>query len=171
MTPILLADRQSFSLTTKYALTKTANIDDFIDIQGQYFFYKSFEKSTLAQRLLFGGTNTNILQYWHYLGGLKEIRGYSDNRFAGRYYLLSNTEFRHPIVIRKQWVVQTNNFLDLSSTREQLQGLDSIQGASAGFGLRLILAKIYRAVIRLDYAFLLEKKNNESISFGVQQFF
>jgi hypothetical protein len=46
-------------------------------------FWKDFSWSSRYQ---LGFSDTNILQYWNYLGGLESIRGFVDNRFAGRRY-------------------------------------------------------------------------------------
>lgn len=134
--------------------------------------YKTlFRDSTVAQRLMAGFTTTEILQYWYYLGGLDRIRGFTDNRFAGRYFWLSNSEFRQP-VIRKTWLVtQAVAFTDLVSTAEQAKGLGKLTAASVGLGLRFVLPKIYRSVLRVDYARPIRKSDDMNISFGVQQFF
>lgn len=134
--------------------------------------YKTlFRDSTVAQRLMAGFTTTEILQYWYYLGGLDRIRGFTDNRFAGRYFWLSNSEFRQP-VFRKPWLVtQAVAFTDLVSTAEQARGLGKLTAASAGVGLRFVLPKIYRSVLRVDYARPIRKSDDMNISFGVQQFF
>lgn len=134
--------------------------------------YKTlFSDSTLAQRLMAGFTTTEILQYWYYLGGLDRVRGFSDNRFSGRYFWLSNSEFRLPF-IRKPWLVtQAVAFTDLISTAEHADGLGKLTAASMGLGLRLVLPKIYRSVLRFDYARPIRKSDDMNVSFGVQQFF
>jgi hemolysin activation/secretion protein len=111
------------------------------------------------------------LQYWHYLGGLDGIRGFVDNRFAGRYFLQSNTELRMPVLRTSSLVVQASVFSDVVATGEQIEDLNKVRGASIGGGLRMIFPKVYRAVIRLDFANPIVANDESPISFGVQQFF
>jgi outer membrane protein assembly factor BamA len=124
-----------------------------------------------AQRFLAGTTSTQILQYWYYLGGLDRIRGFHDNRFAGRYHWLSNSEIRVPVFRRPSYIIQSVGFLDLTSVGENFKDLDSLTASSLGAGIRLILPKLYRFVIRMDYAKPIKKDDDMNISFGVQQFF
>lgn len=124
-----------------------------------------------ASRLQLGITNTNTLQYWFYRGGLAGIRGYSDNRFAGRYLTLWNNELRTLLVERPTWIIQGAAFTDLISVNENFSNSDFLTAANAGLGFRLILPKIYRFVLRFDYAKPIIKEDDNEISFGVQQFF
>ncbi len=124
-----------------------------------------------VQRLLFSMTDTSLLQYWGYFGGLDRIRGFADNRFSGRYSLLSNSELRATYIRKPSWILQVVSFIDLLSSTEKFSELDRISAASAGVGFRIILPKIYRATLRLDYARPLVKDDEQSFGFGLQQFF
>ncbi len=124
-----------------------------------------------AQRILAGATSTQILQYWYYLGGLDRIRGFAENRFAGRQFLLSNSELRYLLLQTPSYLLQGAGFIDWAAVGENIADLDRIHAASYGAGLRLILPKFYRFVIRIDYAQAIIKNDDSHISFGVQQFF
>ncbi len=138
----------------------------------RYTFFKPFAQQWLfAQRLLAGATDTNVLQYWYYLGGLDRIRGYSDNRFAGKYFALSNSELRYLMLQKPSYHVQAVGFVDLAGVGEETQALTKLGAASLGAGARLILPKFYRFVLRLDYAKPIIKSDTMNWSFGVQQFF
>ena len=167
-----LVDGSLLTASFRYAISATKEIDDFVQGDFAFKYYKTlYSNSTFAQQLLAGSTTTDVLQYWFYLGGLDRIRGFSDDRFAGRYFWLSNTEFRHPIWQKDWFVLQPIGFLDLVSTSETFNQLNVIDGASVGIGLRLILPKIYRFVFRIDYAHPIKKEDDMRISFGTQQFF
>ena len=166
-----LQSGQDFSLYARYAFASTDNIDNFFDVNGTYRFFHAYKDHNFAQRIQFGITNTDVLQYWNYLGGLDKIRGYTDNRFAGRYYILSNSEYRVPLYQRPSFVFQSVGFLDLVSVADKVRDISSLRGSSIGLDGRIILPRIYRFVLRLDYARLLKRKDDNSISFGVQQFF
>ena len=99
------------------------------------------------------------------------MRGFSDNRFAGKYYWLSNTELRLPVYQHKWVVLQAVSFLDLVGVSDKPQNVFALEGASAGGGLRLFLPKVYRFVVRFDFAQPLKANDDMNFSFGVQQFF
>jgi hypothetical protein len=124
-----------------------------------------------AQRLRIGTTDTNILQHWNYLGGLESIRGFVDNRFATKNYWLSNSELRKFFIEKPSWILQAVTFADLLGIDESSKRIEDVTAASAGFGLRLIMPKIYRLVVRVDYAKPFINKDSENVSFGIQQFF
>ena len=167
-----LVDGNLLAASYRYGLSQTKSISDFWQSDFSFQYFKTyFSDLTFAQRILTGFTTTNVLQYWYYLGGLDRVRGFSDNRFAGRYFWLSNTEIRLPVWSRSWFVLQSVGFLDIVSTSEQFNQLDAVDGASAGVGFRVVLPKIYRSVLRFDYAVPLKKKDDMNFSFGVQQFF
>jgi len=145
---------------------------NFVGSKAEYLGAKSLgDRWNLVQRFVAGTTTTNYLQYWNYLGGLDRIRGYRDNRFAGRHFLLSNSEVRPILFESSKFIIQGNAFLDLTTVGEETKDLGTLKGASAGAGLRLIVPKIYRLVLRLDYAKPLVREDDQNFSFGVQQFF
>lgn len=135
------------------------------------YFHPLSANLLFGQRILAGTTTTKVLQYWYYLGGLDRIRGFSDNRFSGRYFGLSNSEARYRIYETPSMLLQGAGFLDLASMGERGSDLTSLQAASAGAGIRVILPKFYRFVVRVDYAKPLVKKDDMNWSLGVQQFF
>ena len=167
-----LIDGSQLSLTHRLYNSKTFGVNNFSQTDLGFEYFNTFARdNTFAQRLLLGATDTNVLQYWFYLGGLDRIRGYSDNRFAGRYYWLSNTEFRFPVIKRNSYIVQLNTFVDAASVGEEGADLDTLSGLSAGAGFRVILPRFYKFVLRFDFAEPLRKEDDMNFSFGVQQFF
>lgn len=167
-----LVDGSLFSADYRYALSENPNIKNFSQIDLNYRYYKTiFKDHTFAQRFMAGVTTTKTLQYWYYLGGLDRIRGFSDNRFAGNHFFLSNSEWRAP-VWKSDWLVaQGVAFFDITSSAETFKDMFSIDGASVGGGARFILPKVYRFVLRFDYAKPLKANDEMNLSFGVQQFF
>ena len=161
----------SLNIDLRYGITEDENINNFQKSDITFKYFKSYEPFILAQRFMTGTTNTNVLQYWNYFGGLESIRGYADNRFAGRYYWLSNSEMRFTLLSRASLVLQGVGFLDIVGTSEYLSDISNLTAASTGLGMRFILPKIYRFVFRIDYAKPIKKNDKNSFSFGVQQFF
>ncbi len=163
---------QKTSAEVKYAIVNddsTKNFSSF-DLSWNGGFEPIYSYN-FVQRFLTGTTSTSFLQYWSYLGGLDRIRGYRDNRFSGRYYILSNSELRKILLHQPSWILQLSTFIDLVSVGEQIKEVDEITAGSYGFGIRIILPKIYRFTLRLDIANTFIKNDDENISFGVQQFF
>ena len=169
---IHLFDGFQSTVDYEYASSKTPEVKDFYSLRVSTNYASIFAgENQIAHRFLAGATDTNVLQYWYYLGGLDRIRGYSDNRFAGRYYILSNLEYRHPVFRKKSYIVQASGFYDVLFSDESMAKLKDSDGESTGFGLRFILPQIYRFVARVDFAIPLKKRDEVPISFGVQQYF
>ncbi len=124
-----------------------------------------------AQRVTAGVTATKVLQYWYYLGGLDRIRGFADNRFAGSQFFLSNTEIRTLIFETPSILLQAVGFLDFAAVGDRAEDLRNLKAASVGTGVRLILPKFYRFVVRIDYAQPILNNDTNNLSLGVQQFF
>ncbi len=160
-----------FNFYVKKGISKTTGIKDFYKAALEYKHYSNFKNFTIANRFKLGGTNTDTLQYWTYLGGLDSIRGFADNRFAGRYFWLNNFEIRHTLKESPTWILQSSYFIDIATNVEDIKALGQIRGASVGAGARLILPKVYRFILRLDYAKPIKKEDGNSVSLGVQQFF
>ncbi len=126
---------------------------------------------TLAWRGMLGMTSTESDQYWYDFGGLLDVRGFADGRFSGRSYWLSNLEYRVPIYVSSDLVLQQVSFYDAIGVAEQIEDLGAATGSSVGVGIRFVAPKIYRFVARLDYARAVVRRDTIPISFGVQQFF
>jgi hemolysin activation/secretion protein len=86
------------------------------------------------------------------LGGLDRIRGFADNRFAGSQFALSNSEGRYLFFEKPAFLLQGIGFIDFGAIGDEASALTKVRAASIGAGMRLILPKFYRFVVRLDYA-------------------
>lgn len=163
---------KSFGMYLGYAHSFDTNAEPFVqgDLSFQ-FFRPQTSRLQFAQRLLAGVTTTKVLQYWHYLGGLDRIRGFADNRFAGSHFALSNSEARYLFLEKPSFLAQGVGFIDFGAVGDDASSLTKIRAASVGTGLRLILPKFYRFVVRVDYAKPILKNDTMNWSFGVQQFF
>lgn len=159
------------SISVQKGLSAAAYIEDFWQTDFSLEYYKTTGHFTFAQRALIGNTRTNAIQYWYYLGGLDRIRGFSDNRFAGRNYALSNSELRY-VAYQNSWsILQTVVFSDMLSIGERTTDLFDLHAVSLGGGLRVVLPKFYRIAFRFDFAEPVKKDDDIQFSFGVQQFF
>lgn len=167
-----LQDGMQIELNTRYADMKSLGYDDFYVADMSLRYYRTFfSDQSFAFRASTGSTDTEVLQYWNYFGGLADVRGFSDNRFAGRAYWLANSEWRLPVFKRDWMVIQQVTFFDTVATGEYYSRLQRATGSSVGLGLRIIAPKIYRLVARIDVAKPLVRRDEMPVSFGVQQFF
>lgn len=167
-----LLDGSHLDFDLRYGISVTRDLDNFFQSNLAWTYYKTVNRDhTFAQRINGGVTNTELLQYWYYLGGLDSIRGFADNRFSGKYFWLSNTEYRVPVWRRPSFVMQAVGFLDLANATEEIKDFGNLKGASVGAGIRFFLPKVYRFVVRIDYAQTIKRNDDNHIGFGVQQFF
>ncbi len=156
----------------RYAFGSGSN-QDFHELSLKYEYFKQLGASfNFASRTLFGSNdNDRNIQYLFYYGGLDSIRGFKDNRFSGNTALVSNNELRYSMWRSKYFTLQGTSFLDFISVSGELSNLLKENALSAGLGVRFFFPQFYRFVVRFDYATPLEKDDDESFSFGIQQFF
>ncbi|MBK8202482.1 MAG: BamA/TamA family outer membrane protein [Bdellovibrionales bacterium] len=163
---------QSIGAHFGYANSLDSSADSFVQIDLSFHLFKSIlPRWQLAQRLIAGVTSTQVLQYWYYLGGLDRIRGFADNRFAGSHFAVSNSETRYLLFEKPSYLIQGVGFVDFGAVGDEASEMTKVKAASLGAGLRLILPKFYRFIVRLDYAKPILKSDTMNRSFGVQQFF
>jgi len=167
LTDGVLLDHRSQMSSAALGATDSFHINE-TSLQG---FMTGPKRSTFALRGGIGWTNTQVTQYYFFLGGLDRIRGYEAGRFYGTGYWLINAEARLPLTERPHFVLQGAAFSDAASVGMARSDLEHVTAASAGVGLRVIAPKIYRLVLRMDYAHGLVSKTTQPLSFGIQQFF
>jgi outer membrane protein insertion porin family len=150
---------------------------DFSFIKGLIHLTSAFrprEKINIATQFKLGSKSGEEFQHKFYLGGLDSIRGFFDGQFRGEHMWVANIEFRSTLVEKTKWVVQHNVFADLGKTWDDDSfGLDGFSSpfVSFGMGFRIILPRIYRAVLRIDGARTQEPSEGFGFNFGLQQFF
>lgn len=127
--------------------------------------------STIGARVGLGISTVTSEPYMFYLGGLDRVRGFKESRFRARNYWLGNFEYRIPSWKSRWFVLQHVFFYDSIGIALKKNDLAEQSAASLGAGLRFISPKVYRLVLRIDYAHPVHKDDETPISFGVQQFF
>ncbi len=127
--------------------------------------------SNLGGRLGFGVTSSDAIEQQFFIGGFGTLRGFIDSRFRGSTRWYSNVEYRIPSFDYKWFVLQHIAFLDAAGAADSVGNIGTIDGASAGLGLRVIIPKLTRFVARIDYAWGLQGNATAPLSFGAGQFF
>lgn len=128
----------------------------------------------LVYQARLGSKTGRDFQHKFYLGGLDTTRGFLDRQFRGEHMWLLNVEARPTLVDRPLWVLQGGIFTDLAKTWDARNfGVDGFGDPifSYGAGARLILPRVYRAVLRLDVARTQRPIQQYGVNFGLQQFF
>ncbi len=132
-------------------------------------------RSNLGFRVKGGYGDSDRLQHHNYIGGFETIRGYRDGRYRGRNFMIGNIEYRVPSYIGSQLILQHVAFFDTGAVSDELWNVFSASDResfnSAGIGIRLISPKIYLLSVRIDYAKAFEDQKDDSVSFGLQQYF
>jgi outer membrane protein assembly factor BamA len=162
----------SLNILYRLGLVDKFSDQNFNSLKLDYIFHDLVGTDFIfSQRIQLGFTDTNILQHWYYLGGLESIRGYADNRFASKNYWLSNSEIRHFTLENSNLTMQTVFFVDALGIDESDRNIQNFTALSSGLGARFIFPKVYRLVLRFDYAKPIINVDEQFINFGIQQFF
>jgi len=135
---------------------------------------RAIERLNLTYQFKMGSKTGREFQHKFYLGGLDTVRGFLDRQFRGEHMWLLNLEARPTLMEKPLWVLQGNLFTDLSKSWDATNfGIDGFGKpfVSYGAGIRLILPKVYRAIIRFDLARTEQPIQQIGLNFGIQQFF
>lgn len=163
---------QNWRISARYGSPGGSVANNFSMIDAQYIHsHRLAEDTFFHQRFSAGGSNAELIQFWNYLGGLDSIRGYRDNRFAAQSFWLINSELRQSLLHKPQYILQSIAFVDLLGIRESKNRIEDLSAGSYGIGIRVIAPKIYRLVVRADFAQTFLRSDDQKVSFGIQQFF
>ncbi len=110
------------------------------------------------------------------------VRGSGNTAARGTASVAFNTEYRHTLIEKDWFVLQSNTFIDVAGVRKPGEDFDTALETDnlklyPGVGIRLIHKRIFNAVIRIDYGFrALGRLNNEQVQesglvFGIGQYF
>jgi len=128
-------------------------------------------RGNLGGNLAFGHTTSDALQHLFYKGGLDAIRGVHETRLYGSTWWGANAEYRIPSLATSWLVIQHGIWTDIGHAGDEFAGLFDHAVFSAGTGIRLISPRVYRLVVRFDYAATFGPDLRHSFSFGATQFF
>lgn len=103
-------------------------------------------------------------------------RGVGNTEDRGTKTIALNTEYRHTLIEKKWFVLQSNTFLDLSALQRPNEDFGDSSNETfrvyPGVGVRFIHKRIFNAVIRLDYGVNVSGQGDASgLVFGIGQFF
>ena len=107
----------------------------------------------------------------YYLGGFDSVRGLPDGVDYGNKIWYTNAELRYLSQTWDKVWLQSVGFVDVGKASDQLFLSDSGIRSAAGVGIRVVVPKIYRFVIRLDYAWALDRSGQRGFSAGLNHLF
>ena len=138
----------------------------------ELFFYRSFSRHfNFALHYLIGQSTSESADSQYFLGGLESVRGIPEGAIYGTRAYYSNVELRYFSTRRKYMWLQNVLFYDIGGAGEDWSdAADSIR-SSVGAGIRIALPQVYRLMLRIDYAWSLDKPGVHGVSAGMNQFF
>lgn len=168
-----LVSGQQASLTAEHAEPWLGSSERFeravLDVNAAWLPWGTLN---LAARFTGGAMTTAAPQHQFYLGGLDALRGFADGEVRGQNFWQLNTEARISSLATRAIVLQHVAFMDVGDARDQWQDFGKrAPRVGLGSGIRIASPKVYRLVLRLDYAFAFGAQLRHGLSFGVQQFF
>ena len=104
------------------------------------------------------------------------IRGVGNTIDRGTAAVVLNTEYRHTLINKDWFVLQSNLFIDGGSWRNPCGELRDVGDDKniriyPGVGLRFIHKRIFNAIFRIDYGHGITKNPSRGIVFGIGQYF
>ncbi len=169
--------------------THLGSASDFVRFYGQARAYYDFGSrwGNLVARVgggyMKGGTFSNLFS----LGSWTGLRGFSTAQFTARSFLVGNLEYRTGLVRTgfpvasifkgfrgKVFQIQGAVFADVGGVagsgayRTEEHGVPLV---SVGAGLRLAIVNIYKAIMRIDFAYTLSPYRSFDLIVATQQYF
>jgi len=165
-------------LFVQMVTTENAFQEDFFVAWNDLFYFKRIsEKGNWANRLCVGlATNTKSPFAPFALDNNVNLRGVGILVDRGTGSIVYNTEYRHSIIEKGAFVIQSNVFIDAGTWRKPGGSLSDFTKKSnmklfSGVGLRIINKKVFNAVFRIDYGVELTDGKSKGLVFGVGQYF
>ena len=149
----------------------------FVGANDLEYFRRIGNRGNLASRLRLSYTSNTDSPFAPFaLDDQINIRGVGNTVDRGTASVVVNTEYRHTVLEKGWFVIQSNAFVDAGSWRTPGNNLNQLFDGNTirvnpGLGLRFIHKRIFNAVIRLDYGFGLGENQISGLVFGIGQFF
>jgi outer membrane protein insertion porin family len=166
------------ALNLQYVHSTDDNLPDFIIGFNDFLFYNRVgQKGNWANRVRFGlATNSNSPFAPFTLDNNLNIRGVGNTIDRGTGAIVFNTEYRHTLIDKDWFVLQSNVFVDGGSWRNPGGRLrDFRQNENIriypGVGLRFIHKRVFNAIFRIDYGYGVTKDATKGLVFGIGQYF
>jgi len=165
-------------LYTQYVTTNNSFQDEFFIAWNDFFYYKQVgNRGNWANRLRLGLSSNNDSPFAPFsVDNNLNIRGVGNIIDRGTGVIVLNTEYRHTLIQKGWFIMQSNIFVDAGTWRKpggELSDFTKSQNIRIypGVGLRFIHTKIFNAVFRIDYGYGVTENASKGIVFGIGQYF
>lgn len=165
-------------LNLQYVQSTSEALPDFWIGFNDFLFYKRIgEKGNWANRIRLGlATNSESPFAPFTLDNNINIRGVGNTIDRGTGAIVINTEYRHTLIDKNWFVLQSNLFLDGGSWRNPGGELKNFTDKNnirvyPGLGLRFMHKRIFNAIFRIDYGYGITKDASRGFVFGIGQYF
>lgn len=165
-------------LNFQYVGSSNTNLPEFlIGFNDFTYFRRIGEKGNWASRLRLGlASNVETPFAPFTVDNNLNIRGVGNTIDRGTGAIVFNTEYRHTLIDKDWFVLQSNVFVDGGSWRNPGGGLGDFANSQniriyPGVGLRFMHKRIFNAIFRIDYGYGITKEPSRGVVFGIGQYF
>jgi len=141
------------------------------------YFHRIGKKGNWASRLRLGlASNVETPFAPFTVDNNLNIRGVGNIIDRGTGAIVFNTEYRHTLVDKDWFVLQSNVFVDGGSWRNPGGSFGDFADSQniriyPGVGLRFMHKRIFNAIFRIDYGYGITKESSRGLVFGIGQYF
>ena len=166
------------TLNFQYVGSTDENLPEFLIGFNDFVFYKRIgQNGNWANRLRLGLASNMETPFAPFsVDNNLNIRGVGNTIDRGTAAIVFNTEYRHTLLDKDWFVLQSNLFIDGGSWRNPGGDLSDFGDNEnlriyPGVGLRFIHKRIFNAIFRIDYGHGITKNPSRGIVFGIGQYF
>ncbi len=166
------------TLNFQYVGSSNSSLPEFIIGFNDFTYFRRMgAKGNWASRLRLGlASNVETPFAPFTVDNNLNIRGVGNTIDRGTGAIVFNTEYRHTLIDREWFVLQSNVFVDGGSWRNPGGGFGDFADNQniriyPGFGLRFMHKKIFNAIFRIDYGYGITKDPSRGVVFGIGQYF
>jgi outer membrane protein assembly factor BamA len=167
-----------YKLYAETIQTRGFPMASFFKVNSRIKYFKRIKKKgNIGVNYKFGIASNNESPFSPYvLDGFINIRGIGNRVSRGTAESILNIEYRHTLMNKKHFTLQSVIFTDIGSLRQAGATFQSMFNSESlnyfsGIGIRLHSKFFYKAIFRLDYSVNLTDINHGGFSFGLGHFF
>lgn len=165
-------------LNFQYVGSSDVSLPEFlIGFNDFMYFQRIGKKGNWANRLRLGlASNVDTPFAPFTVDNNLNIRGVGNTIDRGTGAIVFNTEYRHTLIDKNWFVLQSNVFVDGGSWRNPGGGFGDFAEKQniriyPGVGLRFIHKSIFNAIFRIDYGYGVTQDASRGLVFGIGQYF
>jgi hypothetical protein len=166
------------TLNFQYVGSSDTALPEFLIGFNDFVYYKRIgNQGNWANRIRLGlATNVDSPFAPFTVDNNLNIRGVGNTIDRGTGAIVFNTEYRHTLVDKNWFVLQSNLFVDGGSWRNPGGDFGDFLDSEnlriyPGVGLRFMHKRIFNAIFRIDFGYGITKNSASGIVFGIGQYF